>query len=473
MLDILNESIENLVSSIQSGSLKSVDLVDFYIDRINKFKEYNAVIEIFDDARDLALEMDKKVANGFKGKLAGIPIIIKDNILYENHKASCASKMLENFVSPFNATVVDKLLKEGAIILGRANMDEFAMGSSTETSFYGKTLNALDKSRVPGGSSGGSAVAVALNLCPVALGTDTGGSVRQPASFNGIIGLKPSYGRVSRYGIIAYGSSLDQVGVLAKNTDDTKLIFDIISGHSENDMTSIKNEVKDSIDSVIENLKIGVPIEIKEMMKGMPCENAFYSLIDQLKNLNCEIVDVSLPNIKLVLPTYYIIATAEATSNLARFDGVKYTYRSKDSKSLEEVYLNSRSEGFGEEVKRRIMLGNYVLSSGYYDAYYKKAKSLQNELKNEFKSALKNVDLILLPTTKGEAYKLGEKTNPIDSYREDIFTVSANITSLPAISVPYMKGEHNMPFGMQFIANYFEENKLFKISEIVEKLAKN
>ena len=471
-MDILKLSAKEIREKILSKELTCEQVVSSFIEQIKKNEKYNAVLEVFDDSIEKAKEMDKKIANGFTGKLAGVPVIIKDNILYKGKICSCSSKFLKDYVAQYDATVVEKMLSHGAIIIGRANMDEFAMGSSTENSAFGVTHNPIDFDRVPGGSSGGSACAVALDMCPIALGTETGGSVRQPASYCGIYGLKPSYGRISRYGVVAFASSLDQVGIFSKNVLDNALMLEVLAGQDEHDSTSARVDVDDySCELNLEptEIKVGVPKEIVEMIKGMPCEQNMHNFIDMLKSQKIEVVETSIKDIELGLPTYYIIAPAEATSNLERFDGVKYTTRSASASNLQEIYKESRSEGFGKEVKRRIMLGNYVLSSGYYDAYYKKAKAIQGELINQFDKAFDDCDIIIMPTTIGEAFKIGSKSqNPVDTYKEDIFTVTANIAGLPSLSIPFGKGENGLPLGIQIISKKFNEKTIYKLAKFLE-----
>ncbi|MGN0787454.1 MAG: Asp-tRNA(Asn)/Glu-tRNA(Gln) amidotransferase subunit GatA [Candidatus Onthoplasma sp.] len=471
-MDILKLSAKEIREKILSKELTCEQVVSSFIEQIKKNEKYNAVLEVFDDSIEKAREMDKKIANGFTGKLAGVPVIIKDNILYKGKVCSCSSKFLKDYVAQYDATVVEKMLSHGAIIIGRANMDEFAMGSSTENSAFGVTHNPIDFDRVPGGSSGGSACAVALDMCPIALGTETGGSVRQPASYCGIYGLKPSYGRISRYGVVAFASSLDQVGIFSKNVLDNALMLEVLAGQDEHDSTSARVDVDDySCELNLEptEIKVGVPKEIVEMIKGMPCEQNMHNFIDMLKSQKIEVVETSIKDIELGLPTYYIIAPAEATSNLERFDGVKYTTRSASASNLQEIYKESRSEGFGKEVKRRIMLGNYVLSSGYYDAYYKKAKAIQGELINQFDKAFDDCDIIIMPTTIGEAFKIGSKSqNPVDTYKEDIFTVTANIAGLPSLSIPFGKGENGLPLGIQIISKKFNEKTIYKLAKFLE-----
>lgn len=456
---------------ILSNELTSEQITKAYIDEIKK-SEINAVIEIFDDAIDSAKLMDEKIRHGYRGKLAGVPILLKDNILVKGKHCSAGSLFLKDYIAEYTSTVAQKLIDEGAIILGRTNMDEFAMGSGTETSYYGKTLNPHDNTRVPGGSSGGSAAAVAANLCAAALGTDTGGSIRQPSSYCGVVGIKPTYGRVSRYGVIAFASSLDQVGPITKNVEDNALLLEVLSGQDNHDETSANEPIveylKDQINSIA-GLRVGVIPSVENMLKGLESEK-LYNLAKQfLTDNGAKIVNLDINNMELVLPTYYIIAPAEATSNLARFDGVKYSRRSEKAKNIDEIYKYSRTEGFGDEVKRRIMLGNYVLSSGYFDAYYNKARSLQAKLRDEFLSAFKDCDIILMPTAKGEAFKLGSKTDPVDAYKEDIFTVSANITGLPSISIPFGSGSTGLPIGMQLLAPHFKEKELYQIAKFIER----
>lgn len=455
---------------ILSNELTSEQITKAYIDEIKKSK-INAVIEVFDDAIDSAKLMDEKIRHGYRGKLAGVPILLKDNILVKGKHCSAGSLFLKDYVAEYTSTVAQKLIDEGAIILGRTNMDEFAMGSGTETSYYGKTLNPHDNTRAPGGSSGGSAAAVAANLCAAALGTDTGGSIRQPSSYCGVVGIKPTYGRVSRYGVIAFASSLDQVGPITKNVEDNALLLEVLSGQDNHDETSANEPtveyLKDQINSIA-GLRVGVIPSVENMLKGLESEK-LYNLAKQfLTDNGAKIVNLVINNMELVLPTYYIIAPAEATSNLARFDGVKYSRRSEKAKNIDEIYKYSRTEGFGDEVKRRIMLGNYVLSSGYFDAYYNKARSLQAKLRDEFLSAFKDCDIILMPTAKGEAFKLGSKTDPVDAYKEDIFTVSANIAGLPSISIPFGSGSTGLPIGMQLLAPHFKEKELYQIAKFIE-----
>lgn len=463
-------TLTELVKLIKEKKVTSEELTTYFISRCEEKKDYNAVLEIFDDALERAKEMDKKISQGFAGKLAGIPVIIKDNILYEGKKCTCASKFLEDYVAQYSSTVVEKLLQEGAIIIARANMDEFAMGSSTENSAYGVTHNALDFDRVPGGSSGGSAVSVALGLAPLSLGTDTGGSIRQPSAYNGIVGIKPTYGRVSRYGVVAFASSIEQVGPMTKTVKDNAFALEVLAGKSNDDETSVdaKIDFLQDIDKGVKGLKIGLVTEVEALLKGMESEKAYQKAIEILKSQGAEFVHVSLPSFKMALPCYYIIAPAEATSNLGRFDGIKYSKRA-EGKDINETYTKSRSAGFGKEVKRRIMLGNFVLSSGFFDAYYNKAKAVQQKLKEESKLIFDLCDAVLLPTTTGEAFKLGAITDPVSMYKEDFFTIPANVMGLPAISLPLEKGSAGMPLSVQMMGKEFDEKTIYRIANSIER----
>ncbi len=459
------------IDLLKQGKVTSEELTKYYISKCKEMEKYNAVLEIFDDAIDNAKAMDEKIKGGFDGALAGVPVIIKDNILYKGKKCTCSSKFLENYVAQYSATVVEKLLDAGAIIIGRANMDEFAMGSSTENSAFGVTHNAINFDCVAGGSSGGSAVAVAGGMCPLSLGTDTGGSVRQPCAINGIVGIKPTYGRVSRYGVIAFASSLEQVGPMTKTVKDNAYALQVLAGASEHDETSSKREVPsyiEKIDAPISGLKVCVLKEVEEAVKGLETEASYRKTKEILSSLGVEIVEKSMPDFSLSLACYYVIAPAEATSNLGRFDGIKYSRRSEDAKNVDEIYTKSRTEGFGEEVKRRIMLGNFVLSSGYFDAYYNKAKAVQQKLKDEAGKILADCDAILLPTTAGKAFKIGEKTDPVSMYKEDLFTIIANILGVPALTLPCGETEDKMPLGVQILGREFDEATVYQIANAIE-----
>lgn len=455
---------------IKARKASAEEVCAHFLERIEAHKSLNAVVEIFDDALARAKEIDARLARGEDvGELAGVPIAVKDNILFEGKHAQCASRFLDGFVAPYSATIVKKLLNAGAVIIGRTNMDEFAMGSSTENTCYGVCHNAIDPTRVAGGSSGGSAVSVAAGLVPCAIGTDTGGSIRQPASFNGVVGVKPTYGTVSRYGVVAFASSLDQASPICKTVADCELVLKVMAGRDEHDNTTIENKFTTA---PARKLKLGIVKEVVEELKKQGSYPAFKQKLEKLKT-EFDLVDVSVKHITNALAVYYILAPAEATSNLARFDGVKYTTRASGTKFLEDVYKKSRTEGFGSEVKRRIMLGNFVLSSGYFDAYYNKAKKVQNLIKAEFAEAFKHCDCLVTPTTPSGAFKLGEKRgDPTEMYLEDLFTVPANIAGVPAISVPFGKDEHGMPLGLQLLARERAEQTMFKAASAIEKLTK-
>ena len=405
--------------------------------------------------------------------MAGIPIGIKDNICTKGIKTTCSSKILENFISPYNATVMEKINEENMINLGKLNMDEFAMGSSPENSYFKKTKNPWDLSKVPGGSSGGSAAAVAANMVPWALGSDTGGSIRQPASFCGVVGLKPTYGLVSRYGLIAFASSLDQIGPITKDVTDSAMLLNIIAGHDEKDTTSVDIPKKDYVKALtgnIKGLKIGVPKEFFGEGINEEVKKSIFETVEKYKELGAEVEEFSLDIAKYSLAAYYIIACAEASSNLGRFDGIRYTYRSPNAKTLEEIFKKSRSEGFGAEVKRRIILGTYVLSAGYYDAYYKKAQKVRTMVMNEFNKGFEKYDVIITPTSPVTAFGIGEKSNnPLEMYLADICTVSVNVAGLPAISIPCGVDSNGLPIGMQIIGKKFNEDTILNVAFSIEK----
>ena len=471
MDNITNLTVHELVEKLKSNELTSEEITKAYIDRINdKEKDVGAFVTLTtDDAEKKASEIDnQRKENKETPQFAGIPIGIKDNLCTKGVKTTCSSKMLENFVSPYDATVVEKLNKEGIISLGKLNMDEFAMGSSTENSAIKITHNPWDLSRVPGGSSGGSAAAVAGDLVPWALGSDTGGSIREPAAFCGVVGLKPTYGLVSRYGLVAFASSLDQVGPITKDVKDSGMLLNIISGHDEKDSTSYNIEKKDytkNLEKDLTGIKIGVPKEFFGEGINIEVKEQLEKAIETYKKLGATVEETTLNVAKASLAAYYIIACAEASSNLGRFDGIRYGYRAKDFNSLKELYVNSRTEGFGDEVKRRIILGTYVLSSGYYDAYYKKAQKVRTYVKNEFNKAFNKYDVLLTPVSPNTAFKIGEKcNNPLEMYLADICTVSINIAGIPAISLPCGVDKEGMPVGMQLIGNRFEEKKILNVA---------
>ena len=475
-MDITNLTVHELQEKLAKRELTSEEIVQAYVNRINaKEKDVKAfVTTLCDEALKEAKEIDEKRKNGEElSSLAGIPIGIKDNMCTKGVKTTCSSKMLENFIAPYNATVVEKLNEENLIDLGKLNMDEFAMGASTEYSYFKKTCNPWNLKTVPGGSSGGSAAAVAANLVPWALGSDTGGSIRQPSSFCGVVGLKPTYGLVSRYGLVAFASSLDQIGPITKDVRDSAMLLNIIAGHDERDTTSYNMPKKDytkALNGNVKGLKIGIPKEyfgegINEEVKAK-LEEA----IETYKKLGAEVQEFSLDIAQYALATYYIIACAEASSNLGRFDGIRYGYRTENYTNLKELYKNSRSEGFGPEVKRRIILGTYVLSSGYYDAYYKKAQQVRTLVKKEFDKAFEKYDVLLTPTSPTVAFEMGTRSeNPLEMYLADICTVSVNIAGLPGISIPCGVNGDNMPIGMQLIGNKFEEEKILNAAYTFEQ----
>ena len=478
-MNITELTVHELQEKIKNKELTVTEITNAYIERINeKEKDVNAFITLLtDDASKKAKEIEEKINNGeIKSDLAGIPIGIKDNICTKGVRTTCASKMLENFISPYNATIAQKLDDAGLINLGKMNMDEFAMGSSTENSAFAKTKNPWDLNTVPGGSSGGSAAAVAADLVPWALGSDTGGSIRQPASLCGVVGLKPTYGLVSRYGLVAFASSFDQIGPITKDVKDCAILLNLLAGHDEKDTTSVdmpKIDYVSKLNNNVKGLKIGVPKEFMGEGINEEVKSAFKKSIEKYKELGAEIVEFSLDIAKYCLAAYYIIACAEASSNLGRFDGIRYGYRTKNYDNLEELFVNSRSEGFGPEVKRRIILGTYVLSSGYYDAYYKKAQKVRTLIKNEFDKAFEKFDVILTPTSPTVAFESGTKSNnPLEMYLADICTVSINVAGIPAISIPCGVDSNGMPIGMQLIGNRFSESTILNAAYTFEQAVK-
>lgn len=474
-------SLSEVKSDLANNTISCVELTQAYINRIKEQAHLNAFLEVFENSSlEKAKSVDEKLKAKTAGKLAGMVIAIKDNICYKGHKVSASSKILEGFESLFSATVVERLLAEDAIIIGRCNCDEFAMGSSNENSALGKVLNPLDIKRVPGGSSGGSTAAVAADLCLAALGTDTGGSIRQPASFCGVVGLKPTYARVSRHGAIAYASSFDQIGPITKSVEDAALIMEVISGKDNYDSTVSSKPVPEYSKKLESTQKYKIAY-LKDCIEseGLDPEIKFRinQIISKLKSDGHQVEAVDFPYLDYLVPTYYVLTTAEASSNLARYSGVTYGYRSpniavdaENAGTLETVYKKSRTEGFGAEVKRRIMLGTFVLSSGYYDAYYSKAQKVRRMLKDKTNEILNNYNFIIMPTTPGTAFEFGQKSaDPIAMYLEDIFTVQANITGLPAISLPLGKHSNGLPFGIQLVASNFAEADLLAISNHLMK----
>lgn len=469
MIDLKNLTIEKAHESMLKGEFAPTLLVKEYLASIDaKNKELNAYLELFDDAMDQARLAEEKFKNGTATLLTGIPFAIKDNILFKGHISSAGSKILENYKASYDSTVVKILKQEGAVILGRTNMDEFAMGSSTQTSFYGVCRNPLDTTRVPGGSSGGSAATVAGDMSLVSLGTETCGSVREPSAFCGLVGLKPTYGSLSRQGIIAMGNSLDQVSPFSKNVRDSEIIFNALSKYDAEDSTSIKEENRQS--KGVSNKKIGVPWHLFEEGVDKEIMENFKSSIEKLKNSGYEIVDIKLPYSKYSLAAYYIIMPAEVSTNLSRFDGIRYGYTS-EGKDLLEVYKKSRGQGFGREARRRILLGTYVLSHGYYDAYYNKAIKIREKIKQEVKDVLKEVSLIATPTAPILPFKIGEKLdNPVAMYLCDIFSAPANLAGVPSLAVPSGFNGSGLPFSIQFMSAHFDEKALFEVGKKFETI---
>ena len=478
-MNITDLTVHELIEKLEKKEITSKEIVNSYIENIEKHEEdVKAFVTLLkDEAIKEAENIDKKIAAGEKvSRFAGIPIGIKDNICTKGIKTTCGSKMLEDFISPYDATVMEKLNEEEIINLGKLNMDEFAMGSSTENSAFFKTHNPWDLTKVPGGSSGGAAAAVAASEIPWALGSDTGGSVRQPASLCGVVGLKPTYGLVSRYGLVAYASSLDQIGPITKDVEDCAILLNLIAEYDEKDSTSENKEKIDytkNLKNDIKGLKIGVPKEFFGEGIDEEVKEKLKSAIDKYKDLGAEIEEFSLDIAKYALATYYIIASAEASSNLGRFDGIRYGYRAKEYNDLDEVFINSRTEGFGEEVKRRIIMGTYVLSSGYYDAYYKKAQQVRTLIKNEFDKAFSKYDVIITPVSPTTAFKIGEKSNdPLEMYLADICTVSINMVGIPGLSIPVDVDKNGLPIGMQILGNKFEEEKILNVAYNLESKIK-
>ena len=478
-MNITDLTVHELKEKLDKKELTISEVTEAYVDRIvEKEADVKAfVTPLTDIALEKAKQIEEKVNNGeITSEFAGIPIGIKDNMCTKGVNTTCSSKMLENFVAPYDATVIEKINKEGMINLGKLIMDEFAMGTTTEHSYFKKTYNPWNLNKVPGGSSGGSAAAVAAGMVPWALGSDTGGSIRQPASFCGIVGLKPTYGLVSRYGLIAYASSLDQIGPITKDVKDTALLLNIIAGHDEKDTTSVNIEKKDytkALKNDVKGLKVGVPKEYFEEGINSEVKQAVLNAIEEYKAMGAIVEEFSLPIAEYALATYYIIADAEASSNLGRFDGIRYGYRTPNYENLRDIFVNSRAEGFGDEVKRRILLGTYVLSSGYYDAYYKKAQQVRTLIKNEFDKAFEKYDILITPTAPNVSFDIGSKTsNPLEMYMEDLCTVPINVAGVPAISIPCGLSENGMPIGMQIIGKHFNEETILNAAYTYEQKVK-
>ena len=478
-MNITDLTVHELKEKLDKKEITITEITKAYVDRINeKEPEVKAfVTTLTDTAMEEAKQIEEKVNNGeINTEFAGIPIGIKDNMCTKGVKTTCSSKMLENFVSPYNATVVEKLNEENMIDLGKLNMDEFAMGASTEYSAFKKTCNPWNLNKVPGGSSGGSAAAVAAGLVPWALGSDTGGSIRQPASFCGVVGLKPTYGLVSRFGLVAFASSLDQIGPITKDVKDSAMLLNLIAGHDEKDTTSINVEKKDytkALKNDVKGLKIGVPKEYFGEGINPEVKKALETAIEEYKSMGATVEECSVPIAEYALATYYIIACAEASSNLGRFDGIRYGYRTPNFENLKDIFVNSRTEGFGEEVKRRIILGTYVLSSGYYDAYYKKAQQVRTLVKKEFDKAFEKYDVLITPTSPTVAFDIGQRSNnPLEMYLADICTVSLNIAGLPGISIPCGVDSTGMPIGMQIIGKHFDEETILNAAYTYEQKIK-
>jgi aspartyl-tRNA(Asn)/glutamyl-tRNA(Gln) amidotransferase subunit A len=470
-------SLSEIKKELSQGVLTCKQLVEGYLSNIESKKHLNAFVEVYaQEALQEAERVDAKISNGTAGKLAGMVIGLKDVLCHKNHGLQASSKILKDFVSQFNGTAVQRLLDEDVIVIGRQNCDEFAMGSSNENSAFGNVLNDLDNTKVPGGSSGGSAAAVQANLCLASIGSDTGGSVRQPAAFCGIIGLKPTYSRISRYGLVAYASSFDCIGPITKSIEDAALLLEVMAGADQNDSTVSTKEVPtySNLLSYEGKAKIGYLKESFSEAIAPSTRNATQNVIDKLKNQGHQVEEISFPLLDYILPVYYILTTAEASSNLSRFDGVKYGYRSPAASDLQSLYKKTRAEGFGKEVKKRIMLGTFILSAGYYDAYYSKAQKVRRLLKEATDSLFADYDFIILPTTPDTAFKVGEHSgDPISMYLADIFTVQANLVGIPAISIPNGHDENGMPIGLQIMAKSFDEKNLLAISKYILEINKN
>ncbi|HBW84629.1 MAG TPA: Asp-tRNA(Asn)/Glu-tRNA(Gln) amidotransferase GatCAB subunit A [Gammaproteobacteria bacterium] len=465
---MIEKTVAELSRSLSRREISSVELTKAYLERINRYNgSLNAFITVCEEsALTQAAQADTARDNGQTSPLLGIPLAHKDIFCSSGVKTTCGSKILHNFTAPYDATVVSRFKEAGAVMLGKTNMDEFAMGSSNETSYFGPVRNPWDTDRVPGGSSGGSAAAVAADLCAVATGTDTGGSIRQPASFCGLTGLKPSYGRISRWGMIAFASSLDQAGPICKSAEDAALMLNTMAGIDTKDSTSADVPVEDytaELNNSLEGLRIGIPRQHFAEGLSTGVEQAIQEALNVYRELGAKIIEIDLPNNHLSVSAYYVVAPAEASANLSRFDGVRYGYRCDSPVDLEDMYKRSRSEGFGDEVKRRIMVGTYALSAGFYDAYYRKAQKIRRLIKQDFNSAFQQVDIIIGPTSPHTAFNLGAKTDPIAMYLEDIYTIGVNLAGLPGMSVP-VSTVHGLPVGMHLVTNDFAESRLLNVA---------
>jgi aspartyl-tRNA(Asn)/glutamyl-tRNA(Gln) amidotransferase subunit A len=467
------KTFDSIQTELRAGTTTCEQLTKEYLGVIDAGRGLNAFLSVFPEkALTQARKVDQKLAAGSAGRLAGMVVSIKDVICVEGERVTCGSRILENFVSPYHATVVERLLAEDAVIVGKNNMDEFAMGSSTENSAFGRVKLVQDEARVPGGSSGGSAVAVRAGMATASLGSDTGGSIRQPASFTGVVGLKPTYGRVSRYGLVAFASSFDSIGPFALTTMDCAQVLNVIAGHDEHDSTSAEVPVPDftaGLKRDVKGLRVGIPKEYFGEGLDPDVRSAVEMSIDTLKENGATVEEVSLPHTEYTIAAYYILATAEASSNLARYDGARYGYRAKKARDLASMYTTSRSEGFGSEVKRRIMLGTYVLSAGYYDAYYRKGQKVRRLIQQDFLNAFSKVDCLVTPTAPTTAFKAGEKVDdPLKMYLSDIYTTSANLAGIPGISVPCGKDHQGLPIGVQILGRHFDEATILKVADFLE-----
>ena len=469
-------TLKETLRSVRDGETTCEDLTRETVAHVRKSDTYNIFLDLYEtESIERAAAVDRRVQAGTAGSLAGCVIAVKDVLCLEGKRVTCGSRILENYVSPYTATAVAKLEAADAVIVGKTNMDEFAMGSSNENSYFGAVRNPIDTKRVPGGSSGGSAAAVAAGFVPVSLGTDTGGSIRQPAAFCGVVGLKPTYGRVSRYGLVAFASSLDQIGPLAKNVEDAASVLQVISGHDLRDSTSVDTPVPDyqtglNGEAAANSIRIGIPSDFYDEGLDPQIRTALLNVVDRLKGDGFTADDVTLPHTPYAVAAYYIIANAEASSNLARYDGARYGYRHENSKDLQQMYFESRNNGFGDEVKRRIILGTYVLSAGYYDAYYRKAQKVRRLIYEDFNRVFQDYDVLITPTAPTPPYKIGEKIdNPLEMYLGDIYTNPVNLAGLPGLVIPCGKTKDGLPVGMQIIGKHFDEATLFKIGHFIEQ----